>query len=107
MDLQTFITQTLNQILAGVAAAQEKEGGDKINARLLGQDLGGHLIAGMPGEMFTKVDFDIAVTAETTGGGKGSVKVFSVGVEGGGEHRHEHVSRISFSVPILLPGGEQ
>jgi len=54
---------------------------------------------------FTRVDFDVAVSAETAGGGKGSIKVLGVGAEGGGQHKSTYANRITFSVPIRLPDG--
>jgi hypothetical protein len=54
---------------------------------------------------FTRVDFDVAVSAETAGGGQGSIKVFGVGAEGGAKHKSGYANRITFSVPIRLPDG--
>jgi hypothetical protein len=84
MDLKTFVTVTLNQVIQGVREAQAQEHGDSINAESPGTTgTGGNLISGASYGMFTRVDFDVAVTAETSGGGKGSLSVFGAGVEGG------------------------
>jgi hypothetical protein len=55
--------------------------------------------------VFTRVDFDVAVSAETAGGGKGSIKVFGVGVDAGGEHKTGYANRFTFAVPVRLPDG--
>lgn len=53
------------------------------------------------------VDFDVAVTTDSTADAKGglSLKVAGIGVEGGGgmAERDSVVSRIKFQVPIVLP----
>jgi len=107
MDLKTFITETLHQICDGVREAQLREGGGAINAA--GADkAGGHLYSGAgSGGTFTRVDFDVAVSAETEGGGKGGIKVFSVGVEAGAGHKTGYANRSTFSVPVRLPDGDK
>ena len=56
--------------------------------------------------MYTRVDFDVAISAETQGGGKGSLEVFSVGISGGAERKSGYANRINFGVPIRLPDGD-
>lgn len=103
MDLKTFVAETLQQICQGVREAQSKEGGDAINAQ--GGHTGGHLVCNANGT-FTRVDFDVAVSAETEGGGKGGIKVFSIGeLEGGVGHKTGYANRITFAVPVRLPDG--
>ncbi len=80
MELKTFIAETLQQICAGIKEAQSADGGDAINAEGAGRE-GGNLFSTVHGN-FTRVDFDVAVSAETAGGGKGSIKVLGVGAEG-------------------------
>jgi hypothetical protein len=104
MELKTFITETLQQICAGIKEAQSSVGGDAINAESAGAH-GGNLFSGGTYGIFTRVDFDVAVSAETGGGGKGSIKVFGVGAEGGAERKTAYANRITFSVPIRLPDG--
>jgi hypothetical protein len=56
--------------------------------------------------MHTRVDFDVAIAAETTGGGKGKIQVFAIGsAEGGGERKSSYANRVAFSVPVRLPEG--
>jgi hypothetical protein len=103
MELKTFITETLQQICAGIKEAQSADGGGAINVESAGTH-GGNLFSSTYG-IFTRVDFDVAISAETGGGGKGSIKVFGVGAEGGAERKTAYANRITFSVPIRLPDG--
>lgn len=80
-------------------------------------DFGKNVNAGFPGVLgsnlsalpdfgvFARVDFDVAVTAETTTGGKGSM--WGLGAEGGKDSRSQTVSRVVFAVPLRLPDGDQ
>jgi hypothetical protein len=105
MDLKTFVAETLQEICAGIKEAQSSDGGDAINAES-GGATGGNLFSGGNYGNFTRVDFDVAVSAETSGGGQGSIKVFGIGAaEGGAKHKREYANRITFSVPIRLPDG--
>lgn len=104
MELQDFITEALVAIHKGVA--------DAINQN----DAAGGIGTISPiwiGEMdwkanVEKVDFDIAVTAsdKISGTLKSSIKVFSM-VDAGGDavkaREQSMVSRVKFSVPVLLP----
>jgi len=104
MDLQEFIAESLREILEGVKTAQKGETGDNINADSYGIDLGGNLISAGRNGVFTRVDFDVSVSAETGGKAGGNLKVFGVGVEGGGEHKAGSANRLTFSIPVRLPG---
>ena len=71
MDLKTFVAETLSQILEGIREAQSKEGGDEINADAdsYSPPTGGRLFSVASG-IFTRVEFDVAVSAESEGGGR-------------------------------------
>jgi Trypsin-co-occurring domain 2 len=106
MDLKAFVAETLQQICDGIRQAQSKEGGDAINAESNLGVVSGHLIPSGSYGVFTRVDFDIAVSAESVGGAKGGIKVWGIGdIEGGGERKTGHANRIAFSVPVRLPDG--
>lgn len=107
MDLKDFIASSLQQIVEGVKSAQQAEGGDNVNATLVSTDLGGNLINSGAYGLFTRVDFDVAVSAETSGKGGANLKVFGVGVEGGGEHKSGAANRLAFSIPVRLPDGDR
>ncbi|KZK97275.1 MULTISPECIES: hypothetical protein [unclassified Pseudovibrio] len=106
MELKEFVTQSLQQILEGVREAQTVEGGDNINAGLQGIKLDGNLINGGTYGVFSVVEFDVAVSAEHSGSGKAALKVFGVGVEGGGQTAASYANKIKFSVPVRLPDGD-
>lgn len=106
MDLSEFVDAALQQILEGVRKAQSAEGGEDINATLKGKDFGGALIYGGQLGMFTRVDFDVAVSGQTSGKGGAKLTVFGVGAEAGGEHKKEFANRVKFSVPVRLPDGD-
>jgi hypothetical protein len=93
MDLQTFVRESLTQIMAGIREAQQKEGEQ------------GHFInpKGARGWKFRDVDFDIALTASSKT--QGGIKVVAALVGGEGERAAEHstVSRVKFSVPVVFP----
>jgi hypothetical protein len=106
MDLKTFIAETLRELVAGIREAQSSEEGGNINAESYGA-ASGHLMNGGTSGMFTRVDFDVAVSAETSGSGRGGVRVFGVGVDGQADHKTGHANRISFSVPVRIPDGNR
>ena len=86
MDLKTFISETLQQILDGVREAQGKEHGGDINAESTSSATGAHLFYAGNYGMFTRVNFDVAIAAETSGGGRGGIQVLGLGAQGGVEH---------------------
>ena len=107
MDLETFVAETLRQIVMGVRNAQQATpDGGSINAQMHGAATG-HLIAGGTSGMFTRVDFDVAVSGDTSGQGTAALKVFGAGASVEGEPRHGYANRISFSVPVRLPDGKR
>jgi hypothetical protein len=75
--LKTFVTETLQQICDGIREAQKQEGGSAINAEGI-QMQSAHLIDAGTYGIFTRVNFEVAVSAETSGGGKGSIKVWQL-----------------------------
>ena len=110
MNVEDFVAESLTQVIAGIRKAQAQTDGMNVNASMVGAssgELGGHLFNADNYGMFSRVDFDIAVTAETTGKAGAGIKVWVVGVEAGGEHKSGTASRISFSVPVRLPDGDK
>ncbi len=107
MELDKFIEITLAQIISGVKKAQEANDGDNINAFMLGRSSGGNIMNNGSYGVFTRVDFDVAVAAESSKKGGANLKVFGAGIEGGGETKSETGNRITFSVPVRLPDGDQ
>lgn len=106
MNVEEFVSESLMQIIQGIKKAQAGSDGANINARFVGGETGGNIIHAQEYGVFTRVDFDIAVTAETAGKAGAGVKIWVVGAEGAAEHKAGTASRISFSVPVRLPDGD-
>ncbi len=107
MELSEFVELTLKQILEGIMKAQASEEGGNVSPLLEGMpQLGGNLVALGDYGMFTRVDFDVSVSAERSGGGGAKLSVFGVGAEGGAQVKSASANRISFSVPVRLPEGD-
>jgi len=116
MELQTFITTTLVQIARGIEDAAKQLEGTKavVNPRNV------HAVEGKGASVYgylntqkqffkvvQKIDFDVAVTAERGTETKGGIGIhvgsIGVGSQGKTEKANSSVSRISFSVPMVLP----
>ncbi|WP_081158771.1 trypco2 family protein [Ensifer aridi] len=106
MDLKDFVAASLQQIVAGVKQAQAAEDGENINADGAGLPSGKNAFSSGSYGTFTIVEFDVAVSAETSGKGGANLKVFGVGVDGGGEHKSGTANRIAFAIPVRLPDGD-
>jgi hypothetical protein len=105
MNLAEFVDESLTEILAGIRAAQKKEGGDAIGAEFPALAGKGLLVGGGRMGNFTVVDFDVSVVADTKAGGKGGLKVWGVGIEGEAGRSSQQTSRIRFSVQVRIPEG--
>jgi hypothetical protein len=112
VNLTEFIDETLSEILAGIRAAQKRQGGEAVGAKFsLGKVSGStvgdtNLFHTYDTGAFTVVDFDVLVAAESTKGGKGGIRVMSVGAEGGAERKSHESSRVKFAVPVHIPEGD-
>jgi hypothetical protein len=81
MNLAEFVEETLTEILSGIRAAQKKEGGGAVGAGGVVPTQASLLVRGPTlDDVFTVVEFDVSVLAETSKGGKGELRVWSVGV---------------------------
>ena len=113
MNLAEFVEETLSEVLMGIRAAQSKEGGGAIGAAgvvawSVNYHLSSLLAYGSGDDVFTIVEFDVSVLAETSGGGKGQLKVWSVGsIEGGGKRSDQQTSRVRFAVQVKIPPGDK
>lgn len=118
MDLAEFVEMSLVQIINGVSRAQKA-------TRLSGRDISeadiinpaimdraenapkGKYYITIYNNLVLFVDFDVAVTTESTLGasGGGRIRVLGVGVgaEGSTQSKDVTASRIKFQVPISLP----
>ena len=103
MDLDTFIVETLRQIVKGVKEAQQHDDCkgaliNPVNAR------GGGATTQVA---INPIDFDVALTVsqENAKEGKASIGLACLGIGGQGKATTASscVSRVKFSVPTILP----
>ena len=112
MQLSEFIKTSLIAIVDGVnqASGDIREKGGSVNP------LGNPDRTGLRGRMWSHgcgvvemVEFDVAVTEESSGGTSGGIGVFlgpvGVGVKGESAASRGSLSRIQFRIPLLLPVG--
>jgi hypothetical protein len=98
VDLETFIAETLRQIVKGVKTAQSHADctGAQINPLLDGACIA-----------VEQIEFDVAVTVTEGSEKKGGIGVFTGGFGIGGQANantaNSSVSRIRFNVPVVLP----
>jgi len=106
VNVREFVSETLGQIFQGVrdAGAVAKETGGAVISVEYNKE--GDRSKSRDGRPVIDVAFDVALTVETTGGGKGNITVFGVGVEAGAGRQDTTVSRVQFSVPIVMPASE-
>ncbi|MGA2801765.1 MAG: hypothetical protein ABSE97_05280 [Verrucomicrobiota bacterium] len=108
VELKDFISETLKQIIEGVAIAQEfgATRGALVNPKGL-ESTKAEYWDEATGEAASLVAFDVAVTAVEGKGTKGGIGVFTVpfalGSQGQSESSTSIVSRVKFSVPVHLP----
>jgi hypothetical protein len=100
MKLQEFVSETLKEIIAGVKEAQGYAGDHSAKISVCAQSHLGYL-------PIEKVRFDVAVTStdasETQAGAGVFVAVLGIGAKGKSDTSNSCVSRIKFSIPIVLP----
>ena len=99
MDLENFVTDSLNQIFNGIKGAQDaaaKVGGE-INPKTSGSGTFAN------GRIIHPIEFDVAVTVVETSDVKGGISVMGVGVKGASTENNTSVSRIKFKIPVSLP----
>lgn len=111
MDLKEFVSQTLQQIVAGVADAQKATVAGEINPKIWqrGDAAKLKIVESNAGKWIHLVDFDVAVAVfegTATHGGIGLVVgPVALGSKGQSKDESSTISRIKFSVPIALPEG--
>jgi hypothetical protein len=110
--LEDFVSQTIKEIINGVAAAQQHAKTKDAMVNPLGLNFRAdqgvvRLYDGETGQIAQEVHFDVAVTAsegtETKGGVGVFVGAFGLGSQGKTGREKSIVSRITFDVPVLLP----
>ena len=110
MELKDFIVSAISSVTDGVVEADEyiKDKGGMVNP-------GTHLHDGRSNLDFvhprTTLNFDVAVSATTTkeGGAEASAKIWVVeaNIGGGIEQKSESISRLTFSIDVVLPSDKR
>ena len=111
LDLKTFVSQTLIQIVEGVKEASETldNGRDIINPAVgsMAHSIQPGMFEGRHDEIGSMINFDVAITAADSTVTKGGVGVFvaAIGLGASGESgsQQQSVSRVQFGVPVILP----
>ena len=111
MELHEFIKQSIVQIVSGVVDAQREvaDKGASVNPsglRLKSDQVKGHAITN-DGNVTQHIEFDVAVTTTAGTGTKGGIGVvagvLALGSQGQSSESTQAVSRLKFTIPILLP----
>jgi len=111
VDLKEFVSETLLQIVNGVADAQIQAttAGARVNPRLVGGQthaagLGFLASSHGPAQI---VQFDVALTVKEGSGTKGGIGIVagivSLGSSGQSSAENSSISRVKFNVPLTLP----
>lgn len=115
MDLKDFVKNTLVQIVDGVAEAEKELEQKGASANPVGgyfdqKQIGGRNWSFKDGITDT-VEFDVALTNSEKEGTSGGIGVLlgsvNLGAKGQTEETVTSVTRIKFSVPVLLPKGRE
>ncbi len=93
MDLKTFVSESLSQIIQGIEAAQSSNENAQVNPA----DVVGYQ------QKVVQIEFDVAVTVEKVAEAKGGITVFSLGASGESKKSDSTTHHLRFSVPVRLP----
>lgn len=113
MELDEFVSTTLRQIINGVQTAQDElsDSGATVNPTNIAirtDQLGGR--GHQRGNIVRNVDFNVAVAASQEESSEAGAGIFvgglGLGVRESGGEASQHMNRIKFTVPLLLPPGE-
>lgn len=116
MELDKFITETLNSIVRGIKNSQDfaKENNAIINPVVESSDINKMITVQRKkndGSLsVSTIEFDIAVSTsnEQESGLKGGITVMSLNIGGNSSDKdlNETVSRIKFNINVVLPNNE-
>lgn len=108
MELKEFIKTAISDITGAVSELQtELDNGAIVNPTLPRGQHGTHLLVNNEVRIIERLNFDIAVTAteksEINGNAKAGITVFGAKVGAENTEKMENVSRLTFSIPVILP----
>lgn len=110
MELKDFVKTAINDITSAVSELQEELKNGAIVSPSMPNAISNVTIKDPTSKCNRKIsniDFDVATTVGSydkvdAGAGVG-IHIFSAKVENGNEEHTENVSRIAFSIPVVLP----
>lgn len=110
MELKDFVKTAINDITNAVSELQEELKNGAIISPSMPNAISNATIKDPNSKCNRKIsniDFNVATTVESSDkvdakGGVG-IQIFSAKIENNNEHRTENVSRIAFSIPVVLP----
>ncbi|SRR6266480_2435231 len=113
MKLKDFVAETLKEIIDGVIEARDyyaTKGGSVNSPNIVYKmSAASQLMDQESGQIAQMIEFDVAVTAAEGTETKGGIGVFvgpiGLGSQGKSDSSNTSVSRIKFSIPVLLPKG--
>ena len=111
IELKDFITESLKQMIIGVEEAQKfaKEHNSKINPKdiFFQHGMDARVSSVEQSQKIQMIDFDVAVTTGENAGKEGGIGIFAspiqIGIKGHSGEEISNVSRLKFSIPLLLP----
>ena len=111
MELKEFIKTALADITNAVSELQTELQNGAIVSPSLPYSVSNATVKDQQNDkinrQISKIDFDVAITVggtnNTEAGGKVGIQVFSAKLGGNNESHTENVSKIAFSIPIVLP----
>ena len=108
MDVKQFVAETLKEVINGVAEAQAhaSSAGAIVNANLIQYTSGNWNYPKHPSfSAPINIEFDVAVTVAENKDLKGGIGIMvaGIGYQAKKEATRSEVSRIKFSIPVVLP----
>lgn len=108
MELKEFIKTAIINITEAVSDLQkELDNGTVVNPTLFQGEHGKSIVINNDVRMIERLNFDVAVTASESsgleGGAKAGISIFGAKVGTETNAKTENVSRLTFSIPLVLP----
>ena len=111
MELKEFIKTALTDITDAVSELQEELTNGAIVSPSVPNPVSNVTVKDPQNDKInrpiSKIDFDVAITVGNTdnieAGGKVGIQIFSAKLGGNNENHTENVSKIAFSIPVVLP----
>lgn len=108
MDLKEFIKTAIADVTNAIGELQcELNNGAIVNPTLPNAVANTTLAVDGEVRRIERLDFDVAVTASEAskidGGAKAGISVFGAKIDANSSAEEQHVSRLTFSIPVVFP----